>query len=180
MIGKLGPPLTADRLRSIVEYDPRTGHFRWLVGCNKGRIAGSLNSGGYWVISIPQAEQRHFFAHRLAWLYMTGGWHPSDIDHHDLNRSNNKWDNLRPATHSLNLHNGVSLGGTSKFRGVCWSEERRRWCAYITRNGKTTGLGRYLKEEDAARARDKAALEYAGSYARLNFPMERNDGVRAV
>lgn len=69
---------------------------------------------------------------------------------------------------------------TSKFKGVCWCEERGRWLAQIRREGVHHHLGRFDEEEDAALAYDKAALELFGEHARLNFPDNpRDTAVRA-
>ena len=45
-------------------------------------------------------------------------------------------------------------GGSSKYVGVSWSEQRQRWCAHIRVNKKSIGLGRYKTEEEAAKAYD--------------------------
>ena len=49
-----------------------------------------------------------------------------------------------------------SLGGKSKYRGVTYSEEKRRWYAYIKLRGKRHHLGYFGTEEDAHEARLKA------------------------
>jgi hypothetical protein len=58
---------------------------------------------------------------------------------------------------------------SSKFKGVCWCEERGKWLAQIVRDGRHRHLGRFDDEELAARAYDKAARELFGELARLNF-----------
>lgn len=44
--------LTQEELKSVLSYDSITGHFYWLKGSNKGKIAGcicgSLPNQGYW------------------------------------------------------------------------------------------------------------------------------------
>ena len=44
--------VTAERLREVVHYEPETGEFRWKSGNNAGKIAGSINAGGYRDIDI--------------------------------------------------------------------------------------------------------------------------------
>lgn len=57
-------------------------------------------------------------------------------------------------------------GGSSRYKGVTWDRQRRRWLA--TFRGKK--LGRFLDEEEAARAFDDAAFAHWGPKAYLNFP----------
>lgn len=99
--------LTADRLKQILHYEPSTGAFTWLSrrsyskNAERGSRAGSL-AHGYVIISI---DNKKYKAHRLAWLYMTGEFPSSILDHIDRNRSNNAWQNLREATRGGNAVN---------------------------------------------------------------------------
>lgn len=102
------------------------------------------------------------------------------VDHKDGNGLNNCFINLRHANRFENSWNSKkpcsSWKGTvsSKYKGV--SQERRRpelgWRCVIKHHGKYIHLGRYSREEDAARAYDEAARKYFGEFARLNFSGE--------
>jgi len=59
---------------------------------------------------------------------------------------------------------------TSKYKGVCWHKLGKKWSAQIYRNKIKYHLGLFTNEIDAARAYDKAALEFFSKYAYLNFP----------
>jgi hypothetical protein len=64
---------------------------------------------------------------------------------------------------------------TSQFKGVSWHKGGGKWMAMIHQGGTARYLGLLEREEDAARAYDRAARELFGEHARLNFP----DGVDA-
>jgi len=86
-------------------------------------------------------------------------------DHKDGNGLNNRRDNLRPATHSDNMHNSCSKRGTSKFKGVHFYKQTNKWRAGIA----SKHLGYFHNETDAALAYDAAARKYFGEFARPNF-----------
>ncbi len=58
---------------------------------------------------------------------------------------------------------------TSRYKGVCWDEERGKWLAQISTKGMYRFLGRFDDEIDAAEAYDNAARELFGEHAFLNF-----------
>jgi hypothetical protein len=152
--------LTAKRLRELLNYDPETGEFTRRVSRQRyraGEVAGRLHHQGYVVIRVDQVQ---YSAHRLAWLWMTGEW-PGSIDHRDRNRANNRWSNLRQATHQQNMHNMVKRNryapGVSRFGD--------RWQARITIGGARTHLGMFSTAEGAAAAYRAAALRHYGEYA---------------
>jgi hypothetical protein len=95
------------------------------------------------------------------------------VDHIDGNRRNNTRANLRFATQSQNRANEHgSRGGSSVYRGVYWDVNRKKWAAMLAIKAKPQFLGRFVDEAEAARAYDRAAAEYFGEFATLNFPGE--------
>ena len=67
------------------------------------------------------------------------------------------------------------LPTTSRFKGVTWAANVKRWVAAIQYQGKGRRLGQFTDEIAAAVAYDEAAKQWYGEHARLNFP----DGVDA-
>lgn len=160
--------LTAAQLREHVSYDPETGIFKFNAipvrepkdhARNQrvtGMVAGHLNHHGYVEIRIMW---RRYGAHRLAWLYMTGGWPEGQIDHIDRCRSNNVWENLRDVTATENQRNRTQISNTAS--GVCgvtrWAKNDK-WRAYIAIGGRQIHLGTFETKADAMAAR-LAAVE---------------------
>jgi len=92
-----------------------------------------------------------------------------EIDHIDGNGLNNKRNNLRCCTHAQNICNQKNRVGTSsRFKGVFWRKDRRKWQSYISHNGIRVWLGCFKKEVDAAIAYNKKANILHGEFARLN------------
>lgn len=89
-------------------------------------------------------------------------------DHINGNKLDNRRSNLRLATRSENEANKPYSRGRSKYKGVSWRKDRDRWRATIQVDGKQIALGLFKKEQDAARAYNKAALDFFGEFATLN------------
>ena len=172
--------LTAEYLRSILDYDPETGLFTWRerpdtdLPWNRkyaGKRAGTLRSysagkpGKYVVIMI---NGKNYLAHRLAWLWVKGEWPPGDLDHRDGNGANNAIENLRPAACWQNLANqGLSRANTTGFKGVTLRKSTGRYVAQIHVHGKNRHLGYFDSPEEAHAAYRKAAREHFGEFARF-------------
>lgn len=90
------------------------------------------------------------------------------VDHIDHDPLNNRRCNLRVCTQEQNLANRGPKGGSSRFVGV--SRCRKKWRAGIFRHGEYHYLGLFDDEAEAAKARDRLAVELHGPYAHLNFP----------
>jgi hypothetical protein len=157
---------TSSDLKQVMSYDPETGIFTVFPrrGTKGGLTRGSLNPNGAYVFTV--AKKLHY-AHRLAWLYMTGEWPGVGIDHKDCNPQNNRWDNLRLADQSENNMNARKRSGTSsKFKGVYFHAAAQKWGSQIHKNGKNSHLGLFETEQEAHNAYSTAAEAKFGEFAR--------------
>jgi hypothetical protein len=152
--------LTQERLKELLHYCPDTGVFTWRVTrgghVQAGRVAGTLKQG-YGQIMV---DKKHYYAHRLAWLYTHGVW-PSMLDHINRDKLDNRIVNLREVTWSQNGQNQTSdPKNTSGYRGVIWEKNRNKWRARIQVNRKLIHIGYFDTVEDAARAYAAGAAIY--------------------
>lgn len=154
------------RLKERLIYDPNKGVFYWK---NKDslKVAGSLHKNSHTPPNITRCigfEGRNWEEHILAFIYMTGNTPINLIDHKDLDSLNNKWSNLREATHSQNKANTKAFR-KNKFgqKGVYRVEY---WTATIMCEGKTYRLGHFKTKKAAALAYNNRAKELFGEFAR--------------
>ncbi len=93
-----------------------------------------------------------------------------EVDHVNRNGLDNRRSNLRPCNRSKNRSNSIKQKKetTSKYKGVCWDKKSKKWRAQIGIDKKRIYLGFFEIEIDAAKAYNKAAVEYFGEFARLN------------
>jgi hypothetical protein len=158
--------VTQERLKELLHYNPDTGVFTRRVsvarGGKAGDTVGTVQKKGYVVIKI---DGKVYYAHRLAWLYMTGEWPANEIDHKNLDKSFNAWGNLREATSSQNAANRLGWSATG-FKGVAKSGSGYR--AEIQVNGKRRNLGSFRTPEEAHAAYVEAANNNFGKFARAS------------
>ncbi len=147
--------LTAEKLRSLLDYSPETGIFTWRVrrrgtrgiGCSAGRV----DDEGYNIICINYVNYR---AHRLAWLYVYGTWPVAQIDHRNRIRSDNRIDNIRDTTPTGNAYNrGPARKSQTGRVGVGFHKGRIR--AYVG----PKHLGYFETVAEASAVRDLYVLE---------------------
>ena len=89
-------------------------------------------------------------------------------DHINHNGLDNRKANLRLCTPQQNAYNRRPFAGTSKYKGVHWDRQRRKWRARIRHNGKLIHIGYFDYEADAVIAYDDYAIELFGEFAYLN------------
>jgi hypothetical protein len=164
--------LPVECVRSVLDYDPATGVLVWKSRQDRigrwntervGKIAGTINDRGYIVVAI---NGKDFRAHRLAWAIVTGEWPEAEIDHRNMIKSDNRWDNLRPSTHSQNNQNKTAQSNnTSGYKGVSFCKVSRTWSARMKVGTRYKFLGRYSTPEEAHARYVEAAQEHRGEFA---------------
>ncbi len=156
------------RLRQVLNYDRETGVFTWNIARGNqpaGAIAGNLMVQGHIRIRV---DEKMYFAHRLAWLWVVGVWPKEEIDHKNCIGSDNRWENLRQASREQNTFN-VKLRKDNKtgLKGVKFQSQNNNWVARIAKSGKRINLGSFSSKEEASAAYNTAAREMFGEFARF-------------
>jgi hypothetical protein len=138
-------PISIEELRSVLDYNPDFGEFKWKVK-RRGKQSeqfGSFCTGGYLSTRI---NYKKYLLHRLAWAYVYG-YFPEELDHINRNKTDNRICNLREATRSQNLAN-TSTRAKSGFKGVV-KVKGGKFRAGITVNKKFKSLGLYATPQEA-------------------------------
>lgn len=152
----MGRVLTVEELKKKLHYNPHTGIFtnigKWNGRKQNGSMAGTQKKkNGYISICVNYKE---YGAHQLAWLYMTGEFCKTIIDHKDRIKYNNKWENLIQSDYHLNAQNSKKrTDNKSGVTGVHFKTRLKKWFVDIQINGIRKYLGIYKSFDNAVCAR---------------------------
>ena len=91
------------------------------------------------------------------------------VDHINLNVLDNRKSNLRICTkHENDMNHKVNSANKSGITGVCFSNRKNKWRAYIYFDKRNIELGYFDKKDDAIKCRLKAEKYYFGEFSSQN------------
>lgn len=163
--------LKVEDLKSLLNYDPDTGIFKWKyrarVGIKPGDVAGRNGHWGYIRICVKGKDYR---ANRLAWLFTHGDIPPGmDVDHINGCRDDNRISNLRLASRSQNRMNSKANSDTTTgLKGVRWRDDIKKYRVTIYLNGKGHNGGSFDNLDEAKLAAQKLRESLHGDFCRHN------------
>jgi hypothetical protein len=154
-------PLTQGKVALVNDEDyTEFGRLKWQT--HRGAYT---NYAGRWVRHGPGRKREFIQLHRAIMQAPPG----IDVDHIDGNGLNCQRENMRRATRQQNcINTRIRCDNTTGFRGVVLRGDK--FDGHIKVGGRKLHLGRFSTATAAALAYDRAALQYHGEYARLNFP----------
>ncbi|HEC65969.1 MAG TPA: endonuclease [bacterium] len=92
-----------------------------------------------------------------------------EVDYINHDTLDHRRKNIRICTNQENCRNKRGdITSTSKFKGVSWKEEYKRWIAQIRIGGRGVHLGYFKDEEEAALAYNQMAIKHFGEFAYIN------------
>ncbi len=105
---------------------------------------------GIYVIAYLKGKNKAYKLHRIIMDAKPG----EIVDHINGNPLDNRKENLRITTSLVNNQNARKRkdGVTSKYKGVSWCGQAKKWKAQIQHNKVKKSLGFFLTEEEARQA----------------------------
>jgi autotransporter translocation and assembly factor TamB len=159
-------------VRALLHYEPTTGALTWkqdrrmgkaqngaIVARAGGRAGGLEVATGYWQINISGVGKMRL--HTLIWWMVTGKRPAVLIDHKNGIRDDNRWDNLREASTTVNAENrhAARCDSQTGVMGVQFHAKKQRFAARITKSGKKLVLGYFKTPQEASAVYQQAKRE---------------------
>src|SRR6266404_5145399 len=166
--------LSHERLCYLLDCDPINGLLRWGIKRESNKLdwsRGTLKSKGkhnyyYYSISI---DGKSYKVARIIWFYVKREWPDREVDHHNGDSLDNRFDNLRESTSQQNNFNRKLYGRYSRGVTLCSDHLKKKWHAQINIKGiGKVSLGYYLTEQEASWAFEIVAEAMQGSFAYHN------------
>lgn len=119
--------LTQEIVRELLDYNPDTGLLLWRMR-SLDLFAGDIQSQKRWnstfagrpALATKRLKEngkksrggkifyKWYNQARVIWLWMTGQWPKQEIDHVNRNGWDNRWNNLRDVSSTVNCRNRVA------------------------------------------------------------------------
>jgi hypothetical protein len=128
---------------------------------------------GYPAVNLSlKGKGKNFRVHRLlAKYFIPNPQGKPEINHIDFNKKNYSIENLEWCTRAENCwwSKKTSKKTSSKYKGVRYREDIKKYHASIFKNGKRFNLGVFTNEDEAALQYNNAVKEHFGRYGTLNI-----------
>jgi len=135
--------------------------------------ANWANKKTFYVHGTTMVDGKYAKIHFHRWIMdCPDGLHVDHINHDTLN---NKRENLRNVTRTINNQNKTEKVNSSGFSGVSWHKHTGKWQSRIMVNKNNIYLGLFSDIKEAGEAARKARIELMPGYVNNNW----DDGERS-
>ncbi len=150
-------PLTQGKFAMVDNEDfDRLNQWKWYA----------VNFQRYCYAARQSSIKQMLYMHREIMKSSKG----QQTDHRNHNGLDNQKHNLRICTNQQNLQNQIKQKNrTSKYKGVSWCKDIKKWRSRIKINQKSIELGCFKNEIEAAKIYDQEANKLFKEYALTNF-----------
>lgn len=159
--------ITYQQARNLFSYNPVTGH---LTSSSTGKRVGSIKykrgRPACRIVRITKSQRMNEAT--VIWVWMTGVPPADEVDHKDLDSTNNKWLNLREANDTTNAFNRRKYGNSPYkwVQEVAMRNGPPRYRARVTAYGKRESSIYFDTPEEAHSAALVIAARIHGKYSR--------------
>lgn len=99
--------ISVRRARHLLIYNVKTGALRRRPGTYRHErrcrpVVGTINKDGYLVVKL---DGHTYLAHRIIFFMMKKRWPEPTVDHRNRKGTDNRWRNLREASHLMQTRN---------------------------------------------------------------------------
>jgi hypothetical protein len=161
--------ITLSEISESIGYCPKTGIFKWKKPTSNsisvGRLAGTKNNNGYVRLRF---KKKYYSCHHLAWLFSSGNFPDSQIDHINGVRCDNRILNLRLCSPTENQFNrGAQKNNKLGHKNIFFLKKKNRFCVRIYKHKKLQYVRSFKTLNDAIMARNKKAKELCGEFFKV-------------
>lgn len=162
--------LSFNEINKDLSYCSKSGNFKWkrhMGGRSPkcGQVAGTGHISGYIQIGY---KNNLYLAHRLAWLLFYKKWPEKRLDHINGNKKDNRICNLRECTHSQNLLNrSKQINNKTGYKNIFIEGRSKKYMVRINKDKKVYYVGKFLKLENAIKARNRAHKNICGEFSKV-------------
>jgi hypothetical protein len=149
------------------EVAEKIGHWGWCLRFN-GYVYAHLPKSGYKGKAVRLSRA-------VIWA-VTGEWPKKgmDVDHINHDKLDNRMENLRVVTRSINNRNLLKReGAASQFQGVYWNKTNKKWVAQagVRIDGKAHTVGSSMTADEIIAAKCADCIrDLVGGWLPRNFP----------
>ena len=137
-----------------------------LINTELNKPVNSYRREGYNYCSIPGVCGKSIAEHHIIWYIHTGKFPVGDIDHINMDRADNRIENLRECSRSQNMLNTKAhRESSSGVKNVFFRKDTNKWSVRMSIDGVYKSLGSFGERELAELVAEEGRAKYHKEFA---------------